>query len=745
MFQCQDVNGHASLFEECTGRIAAKYGQKVAVVVPPVHLAAKTQCGDWCSGREGGSDSHCVTDCEAEMYQCNDHNKTRDDEKAAHDECVATVQAKFSAAGTQHSDTTDAHFLAQERKVDHDFCVVVCDDPNSYDGPEMQCVTGCESDMYRCHNHNSTVPEGKAAFEQCKAGVKAKYTAVASSAHFIARAANMTDELHREIADSCRSACGQGVDSSCATDCETDLYHCHEKKQTASGTGDAEGVQEFETCKTDVLEKYKNFKKDWNATHSNDPSSTTHMVASVNTNATEVLLRSFASACADACGAQADSSCVPNCQTEIYHCHEQKITAPASPTGTDEEGEKVFQKCKQGVLDSYGPSSNFVAQRKAKDAAHTSAVAEDSAVRELCNDACGPGVGASCSSECSTDMLACQAGEIGADAYDTCTRAVLDKYESYEEKLEATHLLAGKKAEVTEEDRQAIDGLCQNACGDGAPASCAGECHKEMYSCLDKSGTAGTTSGSYEECEASVVEKFADVAPTTPLASTSAEETPVMASQAVGDAASMKSLCSSMCDSDEKCNSGCKATVDECMSKVASGTQLEHYSACEKEAVSKYDALAANFMAGEDDASKIDCGAVCDQAGSSECMPGCQSDLHQCPQGATEYEDCRRHVLDKYESFADASQHSTRPAKTVDFGARKGSLKVARIASSTNTKQLAEFADLCTSLCAKVDSKCGPQCETELKHCASGDQSKFGECKQDVVDTYGTYASLNAQ
>jgi len=112
------MNAYAASVMEVLQTASRELEDALATPPPPAAAtkAKRDQCGDWCAARPGGTDSHCVTDCQAEMYQCNDHNKTRTDEKVGHDDCVATVQAKFTAASAQNPDTTDAHFLAKKAK-----------------------------------------------------------------------------------------------------------------------------------------------------------------------------------------------------------------------------------------------------------------------------------------------------------------------------------------------------------------------------------------------------------------------------------------------------------------------------------------------------------------------------------------------------------------------------------------------------------------------------------------------------
>merc|ERR1719223_2534243 len=170
-----------------------------ALATPPPPAAAtkakRDQCGDWCAARPGGTDSHCVTDCQAEMYQCNDHNTTRTEEKAAHDGCVAKVQAKFTAASAQNPETTDAHLLAKKAdevsKRDH--CGNWC--AGRPGGADSHCVTDCQAEMYQCNDHNKTRTEEKAAHDDWVAKVQAKFSAASTQspdttdAHLLAKKA----------------------------------------------------------------------------------------------------------------------------------------------------------------------------------------------------------------------------------------------------------------------------------------------------------------------------------------------------------------------------------------------------------------------------------------------------------------------------------------------------------------------------------------------------------------------------
>ena len=74
-------------------------------------------------------------------------------------------------------------------------------------------MTACETEMYRCHNYNQHLPDGKKNFDACTKAVSDKYSARESVAHLLADDKNqssgmvhvkLTRELSAEVKQSIR-------------------------------------------------------------------------------------------------------------------------------------------------------------------------------------------------------------------------------------------------------------------------------------------------------------------------------------------------------------------------------------------------------------------------------------------------------------------------------------------------------------------------------------------------------------
>merc|ERR1719335_1594036 len=101
----------------------------------------------------------------------------------------------------------------------------------------------CESEMYKCHDHNHTVAVDE--FKACHDEVVAKYEKYHSE--FIQKR-----QIVKPCADACVKAGEAGDESSCYTMCESEMYKCHDHNHTVA-------VAEFEACHDEVVAKYEKY------------------------------------------------------------------------------------------------------------------------------------------------------------------------------------------------------------------------------------------------------------------------------------------------------------------------------------------------------------------------------------------------------------------------------------------------------------------------------------------------------
>merc|ERR1719265_2700665 len=129
-------------------------------------------------------------------------------------------------------------------------------------------ATECEQEMYACIDH--TLPTEMEKREECKKDVIAKFMEFQerwSSAkpgegkHLFVKTAQksvVSDEQRRMIRGQCEAACGAGADSSCATECEQEMYACIDHTLPTE-------MEKREECKKDVIAKFKKFQERWSS------------------------------------------------------------------------------------------------------------------------------------------------------------------------------------------------------------------------------------------------------------------------------------------------------------------------------------------------------------------------------------------------------------------------------------------------------------------------------------------------
>lgn len=362
-------------------------------------------------------------------------------------------------------------------------------------GVDSSCVPECQVRLYGCLDYDRKTAEGAKQYEGCEKQVLTTYSRFAEDweathPYLTAlmlrqkRQVSAVDIDHAQ--DKCADACGKGVDSSCVPECQVKMYTCLDHDRKVS-----EGLKKYEECEKKVIDEYKKFAADWEATHP--------YLLAIGRHAGAKDLRSIHDRCVADCGAGSKGTCVPRCQTKSYTC----LRVDAS------EDVAKHQSCMAGIKSTI---ATF-------DAGSFSSVEEVSAVQKACTNACGLGVDASCEPECQVQMYDCAANskltkEAGAKQYKDCTEKVLRKYEEFASDWNTAHsyLLSSKghaDAELLEEMHEG----CTDACGVGVDSSCVPECQVNLYTCLDHDRKTDDGAKKYKQCKAKVLakyEKFAD-------------------------------------------------------------------------------------------------------------------------------------------------------------------------------------------------------------------------------------------
>lgn len=283
-------------------------------------LAIRDQCNADC-GSVGKKS--CSPRCQTATYKClvNVHDAAG---AVKYKSCVAEARSEVARAeATSLSNPTALVTLEKS-------CVTAC-------GLDIDasCVPECEMKMYSC--------VGSKEYAKCTSNVAQTYEKLASgwkAAHPNLLAAHGTlsfrgvssSEALEEAKDSCAEACGVGVDSSCKVECQVKMYSCldHDRKTE-------EGAKKYKECTVKVLTEYEKFSDKWDATHP--------YLLAIHRHVQAVELLRAKDKCKQACGKGVDTSCVPQCQVEMYQCldHDRKTT----------EGAKKYDECEKNVVAVY--------------------------------------------------------------------------------------------------------------------------------------------------------------------------------------------------------------------------------------------------------------------------------------------------------------------------------------------------------------------------------------------------------
>lgn len=293
---------------------------------------------------EGGRDARrrCrrlpeVQACEEEMSWCTVHSPPLS--SSERQECTAIVEEKFrllksssySAAVTRgnHSDAdagAAARVTEAMRNDYYDRCSEACGD-----GVDSSCVPECENDMYQCVDHmtsyNMSIEEDRKMRAQCQDKVIEDYKGWGTSwdeshPHLSSwrrdggwSLQTLSGEIRQAMHVHCQLACGVNPDPDTMQQCETELIFCVDYAE--------QGGQQ--ACLENVTEKYKKLDS---AQHTHELRELSHRRN--NSEGRDILSaavrQGFYNRCQKACGKGADSSCVPQCETEMYWCVDHMTT-----------------------------------------------------------------------------------------------------------------------------------------------------------------------------------------------------------------------------------------------------------------------------------------------------------------------------------------------------------------------------------------------------------------------------------
>lgn len=255
-----------------------------------------------------------------------------------------------------------------------------------------------------------------------------------------AHRAKYSVKYHQE---KCNEACGDDVDVSCYTECETAMYECYD-------TNTPPGGDKVDKCEEDVVATFEKFEENWLA-----------MMFLLNKEAAK-----DDGKCGQVCGV--DSQCKTACEVEMHTCVDAN-----TPNSED-----IIPKCQEEVSAKYAETVAFFA-------AHNDVKKRG---EELCG---GCGVDSMCRAACETAMYEC---------YDKNTPNSEDKIEECQDKVAEEHksqikFFAALKTTVEQRKKgkhvvsqrvwKKVQGDCDEACGPDPESHCVTKCETAVVACHD--------------------------------------------------------------------------------------------------------------------------------------------------------------------------------------------------------------------------------------------------------------------
>jgi hypothetical protein len=332
MYQCLDhdrkVPEGLKKYKECEEKVLKTYRAFAAdwdathpyLLATLHHTSAKDlrlmqeKCFAGCGS---SSKKSCAPRCQTQLYSCLNIGAS----PMEYTTCTQDAMSKIANFNKVDSDKTAAELVAVEKA-----CTNACGL-----GVDAGCKPQCEVQMYGCSL------EASRKDTKCTENVIKKYEKYATNwneahSYLLSHRGHADAETLEEIQDSCHEACGPGVDSSCVPECQVKMYTCldHDRKVP-------EGEKKYKKCTAEVLSEYERFADDWDAAHPYLLATHRHVGA--------VELVRVADKCVEACGVGVDSSCVPECQVEMYTCLDHNRDK--------KEGAEKYEECERKVIEEY--------------------------------------------------------------------------------------------------------------------------------------------------------------------------------------------------------------------------------------------------------------------------------------------------------------------------------------------------------------------------------------------------------
>jgi len=207
------------------------------------------------------------------------------------------ASARSATQKNASTDSNNVHVVIQQR----------CESACGY--TDSSCVPECEVEMYQCMQYAEETDRQKCMDEVILefGGFKKKWNA--SHAIFMA---HRNVRLEAMVQGRCKRACGPNADASCVPECQVKMYHCIENGNPTES--------ELDKCFDNVETEFKSFVEKWNSTHPyllvHGRNSTHQVHFTTSSQQRAVILKG----CKEACGPGVDSTCVPQCQTEMFWC-----------------------------------------------------------------------------------------------------------------------------------------------------------------------------------------------------------------------------------------------------------------------------------------------------------------------------------------------------------------------------------------------------------------------------------------
>lgn len=480
--------------------------------------------------------------------------------------CIGNLFSQIAAIVLRTAPTPNTTDLTLSHDVVRDVnskCRQIC---GKHDA-DSKCITGCEAEMYRCHNHNITVPEGQKKYDNCESRVLNKYQYQFALAHLLGSKSRNVTHLSKAEQDRCKNACSADwkTESKCLTSCEAALYRCHNYNVTVP-----EEKQLFEDCEKRVLHEHENSAHTQLTAHKALNISSSHTVAR-SRGFDAAALQGIRDSCHSSCGHNPSSSCLTGCEVEMYQCRDHNSTQP--------EGKKARDACEDAALEkwrAFAQGMDFAGHLTA----NVTSTASFSHLRSSCLGVCAVNVSQGCQTGCEVELYQCMDRRVFLPG---CEEKVLGKYRAMGTLHDGDPPHYGVRLEQLKQ-------ACQHACGGKMDSSCQTRCEVDMYQCMDHNYTVPEGKHEYDHCVDDTLEKYREESDVGAhlLSKKSA------ASQMVFDAVA----CNGVCGKDQFCTQSCRVDMYHCDTTSASRRhRAGGQDACKTRTAATYKKLAMQRQA----------------------------------------------------------------------------------------------------------------------------------------------------